>query len=109
MLLPLEAKLSLVTILSTKITMEQNWSRLRLGMRLFTRLLTSFLTGLLLGFSLILSDWFGLGANLSLCVDCGGTETFPNFPSLSPLLPLDLSNPKAQPSKRLQLAIIIPS
>jgi hypothetical protein len=61
----------------------------------------------LLGFSLGLSNWFGLGENLSLGVDCGGTEAFPNFPSLSPLLSPDLSNPKAQPSKRLQLAIII--
>jgi hypothetical protein len=60
----------------------------------------------LLGFSL---SWFGLDVNLSLGVDCGGTETFPNFPSPSPLHSPNLSDPKAQPSKRLQLAIIIPS
>jgi hypothetical protein len=36
----LVAKLSLVTILSTKLTMETDWFGLRLGVRLFTRLLT---------------------------------------------------------------------
>jgi hypothetical protein len=34
------AKLSLVTILSTKLTMEKDWFGLRLGVRLFTMLLT---------------------------------------------------------------------
>jgi hypothetical protein len=68
----------------------------------------------LLGFSLAFSlgislGWFGLDANLSLGVGCGGTETFPNFLSLSPLPSPKLLDPKAQPSKHLQLAIIIPS
>jgi hypothetical protein len=62
-----------------------------------------------LGFSVGLSKWFGLDANLSLGVGCGVAKTFPNFPSLSPLPSPTLSNPNAQPSKRLQLAIIIPS
>jgi hypothetical protein len=63
----------------------------------------------LLGFSLGLSKWFGLEANLSLGVGCGGAKTFPNFLSLSTLSSPTLSNPNAQPPKRLQLAIIIPS
>jgi hypothetical protein len=43
-----------------------------------------FSLGFSLSFSLGLSTWFGLDANLSLGVGCGGAETFPNFPSLSP-------------------------
>jgi hypothetical protein len=34
-----------------------------------------------------------------LGVVCGGTGIFPEFPSLSPLLSPNLSDPKAQPSK----------
>jgi hypothetical protein len=62
-----------------------------------------------LSFSLGLSKWFGLDANLSSGVGCGGPKPFPNFPSLSPLPSPTLSNPNAQPSKGLQLAIIITS
>jgi hypothetical protein len=62
-----------------------------------------------LGFSFDLSKWFGLDAKLSLGVGCGGAETFPNFPSLSPLSSPTLYNPKSQPSKHLQLATITPS
>jgi hypothetical protein len=99
----LSTKLSLVTILSTKLTMETDWSWLRLGVRLFT---LGFPLGFSLGFSLASSlgfslGWFGLDANLSLGVDCGGTGTFPNFSFLSPLLSPNLSDPKAQPSKCL--------
>jgi hypothetical protein len=113
----LVAKLSLITILPTKLTMETDWFWLRLGMRLFTWLLTRlptwfltrFFTCFSLGFSLGLSNWFVLGANLSLGVGCGGTGVFPNFPYLSPLLSPNLTDHKAQPSKRLKPAIIIPS
>jgi hypothetical protein len=67
--LPLEAKLSLVTILSTKVTMEPNWSRLGLEMRLLTRLLTKLVTFLLARFFSRFKKLVWLGCKLVL--GCG--------------------------------------